>query len=172
MAGSSDRYQLVESLYQRACDLPPDQRDAFLDAQCSDDPNLRAEVSSLLEHYHEASSNFLESTIHSLRDAGAAPPFPQRIGAYAILRLLSRGGMGAVYEAEQAQPRRHVALKVVRSDSVSDAALRRFRHEAEALGQLAHPGIAQIYEFDTAEVWFRDVPTHSQPFFAMELVQG
>jgi tetratricopeptide (TPR) repeat protein len=61
---------------------------------------------------------------------------------------------------------------VVRLDALSDATLRRFRHEAEVLGQLLHPGIAQIYEFGLGEAWFSGVPTPAQPYFAMELVSG
>src|ERR1700722_6905798 len=40
---------------------------------------------------------------------------PATIGGYRIIRLLGEGGMGSVYEAEQDQPRRHVALKVIRA---------------------------------------------------------
>jgi len=171
--GSSDRYKIVETLYQRACDLAPERREAFLQAECGADAQLRSELASLLGHYAAASSNFLAMPVHDLeRHSDADRTTPQRIGTYTIIRMLGRGGMGTVYEAEQSQPRRRVALKVVRSDAVTDDALRRFRHEAEALGQLGHPGIAQIYEFGEARVWFRDVPTHTQPYFAMELVQG
>src|SRR5262249_49920035 len=80
------------------------------------------------------------------------------------LRLLGEGGMGAVYEAEQDNPRRPVALKVIRPGLVSPALLKRFAREAEILGRLHHPGIAQIHEAGVAE--------DGQPFFAMELVRG
>src|SRR5262245_60878077 len=74
----------------------------------------------------------------------AASNLPQRIGAYRPLRLLGEGGMGVVYEAEQVRPRRVVALKVIRPILISPQLLRRFEFEAEILGRLQHPGIAQI----------------------------
>jgi serine/threonine protein kinase len=51
---------------------------------------------------------------------------PAAIGHYRILRLLGEGGMGAVYEAEQDQPRRTVALKVIKPGHASPELLRRF----------------------------------------------
>jgi len=75
--------------------------------------------------------------------------------------------MGAVYEAEQESPHRTVALKVIRAGSATSEMLRRFENEAQALGRLQHPGIAQIYEAGTA-----DTPFGKQPYFAMELVRG
>lgn len=93
----------------------------------------------------------------------ALPDIPR----YRILRLLGVGGMGAVYEAEQQQPKRTVALKVIKPGLVSRRLLRRFAHEAEILGRLQHPGIAQIYEYGTTPT-----PQGGQPFFAMEWVGG
>ncbi len=103
---------------------------------------------------------------------GAAAPvetLPTRIGAYRIQRLLGRGGMGAVYEAEQDRPRRRVALKVMRPRLDADPArlLRRFEFESEVLGRLQHPGIAQIFEAGTL-----GDDAVRQPFFAMEFVEG
>src|SRR3982751_3082319 len=89
------------------------------------------------------------------------------IPRYRLLRLIGSGGMGAVYEAEQSEPRRIVALKVVRPGLASPELLRRFRLEAEVLGRLQHAGIGQIYESGSAETG--DGP---RPFLAMELVQG
>src|SRR5262249_49622186 len=76
------------------------------------------------------------------------------------------GGMGAVYEAEQDQPRRIVALKVIRAAFASPALLRRFELESQALARLHHPGIAQIYEAGSA-----DSGAGGQPYFAMELIR-
>src|SRR5262245_38255682 len=73
--------------------------------------------------------------------------------------------MGIVYEAEQARPRRRVALKVMRGGTLGDersGAL--FRREVEALGRLSHPGIAAIYEAGETE--------RGEPYLAMELVKG
>jgi len=75
--------------------------------------------------------------------------------------------MGAVYEAEQDQPRRIVALKVIKSSLANPSLLRRFEQESEALARLHHPGIAQVYEAGTA-----DSGTGVQPFFAMEFIAG
>jgi hypothetical protein len=92
---------------------------------------------------------------------------PTTIGRYRIIRVLGEGGMGTVFEAEQDQPRRHVALKVIRASWASPQLLLRFKQESQALGWLHHPGIAQIYEAGSAEA-----PSGLQPFFAMELIQG
>jgi non-specific serine/threonine protein kinase/serine/threonine-protein kinase len=105
--------------------------------------------------------------------SGAAAPqeplarIPATIARYRIVRLIGEGGMGAVYEAEQDHPRRTVALKVIKAGMASPALLRRFEQEAEALGRLQHPGIAQIYEAGTADAGFGP-----QPYFAMEFIRG
>jgi non-specific serine/threonine protein kinase/serine/threonine-protein kinase len=80
---------------------------------------------------------------------------------------VGEGGMGAVYEAEQENPRRFVALKVIKPGWTSPELLRRFEQEAQALGRLQHPGIAQIYEAGAADTGFG-----LQPYFAMEFIRG
>jgi WD40 repeat protein len=72
--------------------------------------------------------------------------------------------MGTVYEAEQDNPRRTVALKVLRAEYASTKLLSRFRHEAEILARLQHPGIAQVYEAGIGD--------DGRPFFAMEFISG
>jgi serine/threonine protein kinase len=96
-----------------------------------------------------------------------ASHYPATIGHYCILRLLGEGGMGSVYLAEQENPHRIVALKVIKPGFVNAELLRRFEQEANALGRLQHPGIAQIYEAGTADSGFGP-----QPFFAMEFIAG
>ena len=98
---------------------------------------------------------------------GQRRAFPASIGGYRILALLGEGGMGTVYQAEQKNPQRIVALKVIKLGVANEELLRRFEQEAEALGRLQHPGIAQIYEAGTA-----DSGLGPQPYFAMEFIQG
>jgi non-specific serine/threonine protein kinase/serine/threonine-protein kinase len=114
-----------------------------------------------------------QSTLTSLTSAGSVPawgglagePHPN-IGAYRILGLIGEGGMGTVYRAEQQNPRRIVALKVIRLGVATTEHLRRFEQEAKLLGRLQHPGIAQIYEAGTAN------SGGEQPYFAMEFIDG
>src|SRR4051794_27753233 len=74
------------------------------------------------------------------RDTGANDEPPQMmsssapldmIGPYRIIRAIGQGGMGTVYEAQQENPRRVVALKMMRPGLVSRSLLSRFRHEAQ-----------------------------------------
>ena len=97
--------------------------------------------------------------------AQATDVLPEKIGRYRILSRLGQGGMGIVYEAEQENPKRRVALKVVRGGRfVDDATIRLFRREAETLARLRHPNIGAIYESGHTE--------DGQHYFAMELVVG
>src|SRR5271163_1156831 len=66
---------------------------------------------------------------------GEARRYPEKIGHYRIFRLLGEGGMGSVYLAEQENPHRIVALKVIKPGFVSADLLRRFEQEAHALGR-------------------------------------
>jgi tetratricopeptide (TPR) repeat protein/predicted Ser/Thr protein kinase len=94
-------------------------------------------------------------------------PHPEAIGGYRILGEIGRGGMAVVYLAEQDNPRRRVALKVIDPGYASTSALRRFEYEVQILGRLQHPGIARIYAAGIS-----DAAGRRQPFFAMELVAG
>lgn len=100
-------------------------------------------------------------------DPDELAPLPRQLGPYTLLRRIGKGGMGAVYEALQAQPQRRVALKLIRSDQMSEEMRRRFSIEVQALGRLRHDGIARIYEGGTA-----DIGATPQPYFVMELVDG
>jgi predicted Ser/Thr protein kinase len=116
----------------------------------------------------KASESDPNATLPNEQTATAAPAqHPAVIGRYRIIRLLGEGGMGAVYEAQQDQPRRRVALKMIRSGWATSEMVRRFELEFQALGRLHHPGIAQIYDAGTVESGFGP-----QPFFAMEMIHG
>ncbi len=89
-----------------------------------------------------------DDTLRTL-GVGSGGPIPVRIGNYSIRRLIASGGMGTVYEALQEQPRRSVALKIMKAGMFSEAGLHRFEYEAQLLARLRHPGVAQIYEAGT-----------------------
>lgn len=92
---------------------------------------------------------------------------PAQLGPYRILRLLGEGSSGRVFLAEQSEPRRQVALKVLRSAELSDEARQRFGREAELLAQLEHPSIARVYAAGLIQT-----DTGPLPYLAMEYVQG
>ncbi|MBL9148855.1 MAG: protein kinase [Phycisphaerae bacterium] len=93
---------------------------------------------------------------------------PTLAGRYRLLRVIGEGGMGTVYEAEQASPRRLVALKALRGGTgASERLAQRFALEAEVLARLQHPGIAQVYE-----AGFEDEDAAGPAWIAMELVRG
>src|SRR5262245_49193753 len=110
----------------------------------------------MVELGFESTSGFRERASIPLaqEDRRVAPV----IGSYTVLRLIGEGGMGAVYEAEQRLPRRTVALKIVKAGMADPKSLQRFEQEAEALGRLQHPNIAQIYEAGMADTGFGPQP--------------
>ena len=91
----------------------------------------------------------------------------ERLGEFRLLSLIGQGGMGSVYLAEQDNPARKVALKLMRLGAENAEAVARFRREGATLARLDHPGIAKIYAAGVAET-----SLGSLPYFAMELVQG
>jgi serine/threonine protein kinase len=163
----ADRWDRIKAVFQAALAKPADERAAFVKQQCGD-ASLREEVLRLLR-LHESSPEFLESPI------GFAGPIPgaadrligQRIGDFQILRHIGDGGTGAVYEAEQDQPRRRAAVKVLRRGFATPPTMRRFEYESEVLAKLRHPGIASVYAAGTF-----DYGSGPQPWFAMEMIDG
>ncbi len=167
-----DRFELVQRIFEEAAATDAAAREQLLARRCAGDPALLEEVRSLLEFQSRGGSSFLdpEEVRRIARDEAVDdPPLPKgtRLGDYTIERVLGHGGMGIVYLAHQENPRRTVALKVLRASMFGSSALRRFEHEAQVLGMLQHPGIAQIFEAGAAEMG-----RGPQPYIAMELVDG
>jgi len=86
------------------------------------------------------------------------------ISHYKILSQLGEGGMGVVYQAEDAKLERTVALKFLAPHLVQDREVRRrFEREAKAAASLDHPNVCTVYEIDEAE---------GKTFIAMAYVEG
>ena len=74
----------VSEIFIEACGLPPDRREAYLDAATKGDPTLRAEVESLLAH-DESVPEILNDGAMPFESGSAAEPVPERIGQFRIL---------------------------------------------------------------------------------------
>ncbi len=96
--------------------------------------------------------------------AGQEDTPPIQVGPYRILKLLGAGGMGTVYEAFDERLKRRVAIKRIRPRrAVAETARRRFRREAQAVAQISHPAIVQIFDLVEAE---------EGDWIVMELIEG
>jgi serine/threonine protein kinase len=163
-------WQSLEELFELCLPLSPKQREDLLRQRCADDPRLAGEVLALLAHHEIAPPEFLTpvASPEVLAEEPLDPWIDQRVGQYTIRSLLGRGGMGRVYLAEQQNPPRPVALKLLEAGADISGMCRRFDRESRILAYLQHSNIAEVYE---AGVHFDAASAKAVPFFAMEYVQ-
>lgn len=150
-----DDHPTGDDIFQQALDLPPSERQAFLDDACGDDADQRREIEDLL-------------AIADARPDLLVPPeiglIPECLGKYRLVRECGRGGMGIVFEALDEQLMRTVALKVLPRYMDQDARSHdRFTREAQILARLNHPHIATLYSLESCDGF---------NFLAMEFVPG
>lgn len=163
-----ERWRLLDELFSEAVGLEPGDRAKYLDDRCGSDPELRAEVESLLRSADEAPEFLDRAIMNAVREA-AEEPAPAleaeaQLAQYRILSRVGAGGMGEVYVGEDTRLNRKVALKILSPHLIADArALVRFEQEARAASALNHPNILTIYEFGEAG---------GLHFIASELVEG
>jgi serine/threonine protein kinase len=145
----TDRDDRIDRLYALALEQAPAARLAFVDAAAEDD-DIKSAVRAVLEA-DDYAGDFLSGTAV---DAAEEPPLPPgtTLGQYRIQRLIGRGGMGIVYEAQDTRLNRRVALKSLAPELSAESNERaRLEREARAAAALTHPGIATVYaleEFD------------------------
>lgn len=164
-----DRWERIENLFHAALQQPEDARARYIAEASKGDAELKAEVERLLASY-AASDDFIEPPAEALLSGTPTSTSDvsvkgRRIGQYQLIRVIASGGMGTVYEALQDEPRRSVAIKVMRAGPQPGRTLRRFRYEAAILGRLRHHGIAQVFEAGT-----HVEDGQSIPYFAMEYI--
>lgn len=113
----------------------------------------------------ESQDNKTMSNVSDQSSGNLPPNFPKQIGKFRLKRIIASGGMGTVFEGIQENPRRSVAVKIIKGSDVSDKAKGRLKYEAQMLARLRHPGIAEIYEAGTFEDQGIEIP-----YFAMEYI--
>ncbi|GAA5481420.1 serine/threonine-protein kinase [Haloferula sargassicola] len=149
----------------------PDERRAFLDHTCREDPALRTLLEEMLEVRDEAEDFFTFP-----QASGNPPPAAESrhgaeenvgtsIGRYRLIERLGEGGGGVVYLAEQQEPvRRKVALKIIRLGMDTESVIARFEIERQALALMDHPNIARVLDAGATAT--------GRPYFVMELADG
>jgi serine/threonine-protein kinase len=163
-----DRWRRIEEIFRTAVDQPAGDLAAYLTRACGADEDLRREVLSLLDR--DTAEDFIREPI-----ANAALAFTansrddltgDRIGPYLAIRLIGRGGMGDVYEAERddEQFRQQVAIKIIRRGMDTDFVRDRFLRERQILASLDHPHIARLFDGGAT--------ADGSPYFVMEFVAG
>ena len=169
-----DRWRAVERVLDLALAEDPQRWPAVLDASCSGDPELRAEVESLLQHvpnagrYPLSPPSAIAAAIvaetngpeHDARDVG------RRVGAYRLLQEIGRGGTARVFLAERAdgQFEQQVAVKLLRPGLDTELDQARFRAERQILAALNHPNIARLFD--------GGVTDDGVPYLVLEYVDG
>jgi serine/threonine protein kinase len=159
-------WEVVEARLDALLALPPGERPAALDRIAAGDAAVRRELESLLQ-FVDGEDAVLDQPPGApgvCSDAPGSIAPGTRIGAYRVLRLIGRGGMGEVYLAERAdgQYQQQVALKLIRREIADQAA--RFQLERQTLARLDHPGIARLLD--------GGVTQDGRPYMVMELVMG
>lgn len=166
----SERWHKVTGIFSAVRSLQGTARDRELSARCAEDERLRADVETLLDADPDAECFVIQLAAR----AGIATPEAEevlhapgrRIGAYRLLRLLGRGGMGVVYLAERADElySKQVAIKLLPIGLETAEARERFERERAILAQLDHPGIARLLD--------GGVTPEGTPYYVMEYVPG
>lgn len=175
----SAHWARVKEIFTQALDQSPDNRDRFVHGVCGSDKALLQDVLKLMEGHTRASGTLSQPLFPlTLSEIAEQPPrfSPSMVVArrFRIVRLIARGGMGDIYEAEDLELRVRVALKTIRPDIAQDErVLELFKNEIQAARRVTHPNVCRIY----------DLAQHVEPatgkadgeatlFLTMELLAG
>ena len=171
-----DRREKAFKLYESALGLSAERRLVFLRERCGDDEALRREVEAMLasDDSQFLDGNAMEDAARIVADEQTEEfqPRPESrrrtpgsfIGRYRLIVRLGEGGMGEVWQAEDTELRRDVAVKFLAESRANDPEwLARFDREGRLQADLNHPNIATVYGKEQVD------GTH---FLALELVRG
>jgi serine/threonine protein kinase/Tol biopolymer transport system component/tetratricopeptide (TPR) repeat protein len=163
-------WKKVEDIFEMALQRPPEERQAFVEAEAKGDEALRNQVQTLLVSLERA-GGFMEASAFGvgLSDTMVEETpsvIGRRLGSYRIVKEIGRGGMGSVYLATRADDefQKQVAIKLIKRGMDTDFIVKRFRNERQILAVLDHPNIARLLDGGSTE--------DGLPYFVMEYVEG
>ena len=161
----SQWHRLKEVLANVLEESSPERRATTLRESCAGDTTLLRQAEVLLAGDPDTLEQFAEFATARLRSE-EPDRIGERVGAYAIVRQLGRGGMGAVYLGERAdgQFEKRVAIKILKRGTDTDEVLRRFRIERQILANLEHPNITRLLD--------AGITNDGLPYFVMEFTEG
>lgn len=144
-------WQRLKPLFHAAMDREAETRAEYVAEICGGDSELERNLLLLIHADEERTDGSLDRPLVDLRALADAPLSPFQpgetlLGRFRILRLLGKGGMGQVFEAEDLQLGR-IALKTIRPDiSGSDEVFSRFVREVQLARKISGPQICRIHE--------------------------
>lgn len=174
---SSAFWARTKEVFAQALEHPPGAREEFVRTACGADQEMLQHVLRLLAGHDHAGGDLSQPLFPLLTaEIPEQPPrfLPDTVLArrFRVVRLVARGGMGDVYEAEDLELHTRVALKAIRPDIAADErVLELFRNEIQTARRVTHPNVCRIY----------DLVQHSEPsshgeemmvLLTMELLSG
>lgn len=162
----SDPQARIKEVFLQVEPLTPAERQATLDRELGDAPELRAHIERLLLASDDRNDTFLQPLVATREPVGIGEhEIPRQVGPYRVESVLGRGGMACVFRARQLRPiERTVALKVLRPGFDTAEVLRRFNVEQQVLAHLQHRNIATVLD--------AGADPQGPSYFAMEVVNG
>ena len=163
-------WQHLKALLAEGLALAAEERPGFIERACHGDAALREELESLLAASDRSDTPLDTHPGEQLLDALGTLSTPawvgRRLGAYQLVALIARGGMGEVYRGERAdgQYEQQVAVKLMRESPDPDFLRQRFDAERRILATLDHPNLAKMLDAGMAD--------DGSPYFVMEYVDG
>ena len=166
----AQRWQRLKTLVADALALPAAQRAGFVQHSCPGEPDLQAELESLLAAAEPQDTALDQQPaaqlLQAIDDHASRHWIGRRLGPYRLVALIARGGMGEVYRGERddGQFEQRVAVKLMREDGDQQMLLARFNAERRILASLDHPNLAKLLD--------AGLTPDGEPYFVMELVDG
>jgi len=173
-AADPQRWRRLSQLFDKLIDLDAPARMALLDAECADDPQMRAEIESMLAadasaHAFDAGvagAVDLQSGDRSTSHDDAREQIGALLGPWRLESVLGRGGMGTVYAArrDDRDTLQRAAIKRLHRRWDGSLQAQRFLQERRILAALSHPNLPRLIDHGLDE--------EQRPWFALELVEG